>query len=97
MYFDPIKYQKTLKSFRNLNESVELEEETTEEQPKSKLSEIKANLSPDEAEQLDEYVDALKEIKKSIKVLIQKGMKGKQEPKEMDEVGGDMIHQIKYV
>jgi hypothetical protein len=96
MYFDPVKYQKTLKSFRNLNESVELEEETTEEQPKSKLSEIKANLLPEEAEQLEEYLDALKEIKKSVKKLIQKGMKGKK-PQEMDETGGDMMHQTKYV
>jgi hypothetical protein len=95
MYIDPVKYQKTLNSFRNLNESVELEE-ATKEQPKSKLSEIKANLLPEEAEQLEEYLDALKEIKKSVKKLIQKGMKGKK-PQEMDEVGGDMMHQTKYV
>jgi hypothetical protein len=43
------------------------------------------NLSPDEKEQLEEYVSSVKEIKKEIKKLIDKS-KGK----NIDETGGNM-------
>jgi len=57
------------------------------------IEKLKQGLSPDDAEQLEEYLDAMVEIKKSIKELLLKGSKAPQEHEMgMDEVGGDMMH-----
>jgi uncharacterized spore protein YtfJ len=71
-----------------------------EKKPKmsTKLESIKANLSPDDGDQLSEYIDALQEIMKSIKLLIKKSSKSKKSNKqEVDEVGGNMMHQYKSI
>lgn len=48
------------------------------------------NLSPDEKEKLEEYINSVKEIKKEIKKLVRKA-----EGKEMTEVGGNMSSGLK--
>ena len=57
-----------------------------------KLEHLKQNLLPEEQEQLEEYLDALQEIKKSIKELLLKGSKAPSEEGEMEEVGGNMMN-----
>jgi hypothetical protein len=57
-----------------------------------KFESIKQRLSPEDQEQLKEYLDSLKEIKKTIKELLLKGSKKHSDPHEMEEVGGDQMH-----
>jgi len=51
---------------------------------------LKQKLSPEEQEQLSEYLDSLKEIKKTIRELL---MKGASKPRgaEIEETGGNMM------
>jgi ribosomal protein L37AE/L43A len=56
-----------------------------------KLEHLKQNLSPDEKEQMEEYLDAISEIKKSIKELLLKGSKPVEDELGMNEVGGNMM------
>ena len=97
-YISPINYAQTLNTFKGGNfineESDELEEEEIEEAKPKKMSEarkklevIKQGLSPDKQEQLEEYLDAMEEIKKEITKLVGEGAHQVQE-----ETGGDQMH-----
>ena len=98
-YISPIQYSQVLNTFRGINE--EYEEETIEvpEIPNSnqqsplsgrgKVSELMANLSPEDREQLKEYADSLVEIKKEIRKILAKAKSGEI---SVDEIGGDMMH-----
>jgi phage-related protein len=92
-YISPINYAQTLNTFKGgnfINE--EAEEELEEVEPKKmsearkKLKVIKQGLSPDKQEQLEEYLDAMEEIKKEIKKLVEEGSH------QMQETGGDQMH-----
>jgi hypothetical protein len=96
-YISPINYAQTLNTFRAgtfINEEAEdaLEEDLEEVEPKKmsearkKLQVIKQGLSPDKQEQLEEYLDAMEEIKKEIKKLVEEGSH------QMQETGGDQMH-----
>lgn len=63
-----------------------------------KFEHLKQNLLPEDQEQLEEYLDALKEIKKSIKELLLKGSKAPEQELEIDmeETGGDMMHKYMH-
>jgi hypothetical protein len=61
-----------------------------------KLERLKQNLLPEEQEQLEEYLDAIVEIKKSIKELLLKGSKPAEDELGMEESGGDMMHKYMH-
>lgn len=99
-YISPIQYSQVLNTFRGINE--EYEEEITVDVPeipspeqqsplgsRGKVSELMANLSPEDREQLKEYADSLVEIKKEIRKILTKAKSGGD---SMDEIGGDMMH-----
>ena len=98
-YISPIQYSQVLNTFRGINE--EYEEETIEvpeipnpdqQSPlggRGRVSELMANLSPEDREQLKEYADSLVEIKKEIRKILTKAKSG---GNSMDEIGGDMMH-----
>lgn len=99
-YISPINYAQTLNTFKSgtfINEeSVDeevVEEEVEETAPKKmsparkKLEVIKQGLSLDKQEQLEQYLDAMEEIKKEIKKLVGEGADQVQE-----ETGGDQMH-----
>jgi len=52
---------------------------------------IRQNLSPEDQEQLREYMDTLKEVKRTIKELLLKGSKRSSDEHRIEE-GGDMMH-----
>ena len=94
-YISPINYAQTLNTFKGgnfINE--EAEEELEEVEPKKmsearkKLEVIKQGLSPDKQEQLEEYLDAMEEIKKEIKKLVGEAAH------QMQETGGNMMNRI---
>jgi len=96
-YISPINYAQTLNTFKAgtfINEESEevVEEEVEETAPKKmsparqKLEVIKQGLSPDKQEQLEEYLNAMEEIKKEIKKLVEEGSH------QMQETGGDQMH-----
>lgn len=102
-YISPINYAQTLNTFKAGNfineESGEevVEEEIEETAPKKmsparkKLEVIKQGLSPDKQEQLEEYLDAMEEIKKEIKKLIGEGAD------QVQETGGNMMNKILHI
>ena len=49
-------------------------------------------LNTDDREQLLEYLQSLKEIKKQIGMLIKKGKAGAMQEKIKEDTGGDMMH-----
>jgi len=57
-----------------------------------KLERLKQGLSPEDQEQLQEYLDSIVEIKKTIKELLLKGSRQHSDSHEMEEVGGNMMH-----
>jgi hypothetical protein len=57
-----------------------------------KLQRLKQGLSPEDQEQLQEYLDSIVEIKKTIKELLLKGSRQHSDSHEMEEVGGDQMH-----
>jgi len=56
-----------------------------------KYERLKQGLSDEDAEQLEEYLDSLKEIKKTIKELLLKGARQRSDSHEMEEIGGNMM------
>lgn len=96
-YISPINYAQTLNTFKAGNfineESDEVPQKEVEEAvPKKmsparkKLEVIKQGLSPDKQEQLEEYLDAMEEIKKEIKKLVGEGAD------QVQETGGNMMN-----
>ena len=79
-YLNPVEYSKYIKSL------MESDQDTTEEvvpvKGKMTMKERISRLSPDDKKKLEEYIDAIKEIKKEIHDLINK---------EAVEEGGDMM------
>lgn len=57
-----------------------------------KYERLKQGLSPEDAEQLQEYLDSIVEIKKTIKELLLKGSRQHSDEHEMEEAGGDQMH-----
>jgi len=80
-YLNPVEYSKYIKSL------MESDQDTTEEVVPVKgemtMKERISRLSPDDKKKLEEYIDAIKEIKKEIHDLINK---------EAMEEGGDMMN-----
>lgn len=80
-YLNPVEYSKYIKSL------MESDQDTTEEvvpvKGKMTMKERISRLSPDDKKKLEEYIDAIKEIKKEIHDLINK---------EAVEEGGDMMN-----
>ncbi len=80
-YLNPVEYSKYIKSL------MESDQDTTEEvvpvKGKITMKERISRLSPDDKKKLEEYIDAIKEIKKEIHDLINK---------EAVEEGGDMMN-----
>jgi hypothetical protein len=85
-YIDPIKYSKQLKKFSNLNENREVSEMSIppDGHKKMTLSEKVKSLSPEKREELNQYVETIKEIKKKINEMLE------ETPKKVDETGGNM-------
>jgi len=69
-YVDPVKYSKAILSLME-DESVEMEETVPVEGTMSMKERVK-KLSPDDQKKLKEYIDAIKEIKKEIRELMNK-------------------------
>jgi uncharacterized protein (DUF1697 family) len=99
-YISPINYAQTLNTFKAgtfINEESEevVEEEIEETAPKKmsparqKLEVIKQGLSPDKQEQIEEYLNAMEEIKKEIKKLV-----GEAAHQVKEETGGNMMNRI---
>jgi len=78
-YVKPVDYSKMIKS---LKENESMADETVEVKGELSLKERIAKLSPDEKTKLEEYVNALKEIKKEISELLNK-------PSMEEETGGN--------
>lgn len=85
-YIDPIKYSKQLKKFSNLNENREVSEMAVPHDGYKKvpLSEKIKSLSPEKQEELKQYVETIKEIKRKISEILE------ETPKKVDETGGNM-------
>jgi lipoate-protein ligase A len=79
-YVDPVKYSKAILSLME-DESM-AQEETIPVKGTMSMKERVGNLSPDDKKKLEEYIDAIKEIKKEIRELINKDA--------ISETGGDM-------
>jgi hypothetical protein len=69
-YVDPVKYSKAILALME-DESMP-KEETVPVQGTMSMKERVGKLSPDDKKKLEEYIDAIKEIKKEIKELINK-------------------------
>jgi hypothetical protein len=69
-YVDPVKYSKAILALME-DESMPQEETVPVQGPMS-MKERVGKLSPDDKKKLEEYIDAIKEIKKEIKELINK-------------------------
>ena len=69
-YVDPVKYSKAILSLME-DESMPKEETVPVKGTKS-MKERVGKLSPDDKKKLEEYIDAIKEIKKEIQELINK-------------------------
>jgi hypothetical protein len=69
-YIDPVKYSKAILSLME-DESMPKEETVPVKGTKS-MKERVGKLSPDDKKKLEEYIDAIKEIKKEIQELINK-------------------------
>jgi CRISPR/Cas system CSM-associated protein Csm4 (group 5 of RAMP superfamily) len=69
-YVDPVKYSKAILALME-DESMPKEETVQVKDPNS-MKERVGKLSPDDKKKLEEYIDAIKEIKKEIKELINK-------------------------
>ena len=69
-YVDPVKYSKAILSLME-DESMP-QEETIPVKGNMSMKERVSNLSPDDKKKLEEYIDAIKEIKKEIHELINK-------------------------
>ena len=80
-YLDPVKYSKAILALME-DESMP-QEETVPVQGTMSMKERVGKLSPDDKKKLEEYIDAIKEIKKEIKELINK-------KEAVDEDGGNM-------
>jgi len=61
---------------------------------RKKFERIKQGLSMEDQEQLKEYLDSLKEIKKTIKELLLKGSRSHSDS-HLEETGGNMMHRWK--
>lgn len=83
-YIDPIKYSKHLKTFSNINENKEMPEMAIPPDGYKKVSmkEKIAKLSQGEIEELNQYFEAIKEIKRKINEIVNGAGK-------VEEVGGD--------
>jgi hypothetical protein len=81
-YIDPVKYSKAILSLME-DESMP-QEETIPVKGNMTMKERVSNLSPDDKKKLEEYIDAIKEIKKEIHELINK--------EAIAEEGGDMMN-----
>ena len=79
-YVDPVKYSKAILALME-DESMP-KEETVPVQGTMSMKERVSKLSPDDKKKLEEYIDAIKEIKKEIKELINK-------KETIAEVGGN--------
>ncbi len=69
-YVDPVKYSKAILSLME-DESMS-QEETIPVKGTMSMKERVSNLSPDDKKKLEEYINAIKEIKKEIHELINK-------------------------
>jgi hypothetical protein len=69
-YVDPVKYSKTILALME-DESMP-KEETIPVKGTMSMKERVGKLSPDDKKKLEEYIDAIKEIKKEIHELINK-------------------------
>lgn len=69
-YVDPVKYSKAILSLME-DESI-AQEETVPVKGTMSMKERVGQLSPDDQKKLKEYIDAIKEIKKEIRELINK-------------------------
>lgn len=67
-YVDPVKYSKAILALME-DESMPKEETVQVKDPKSMRERVRS-LSPDNQEQLKQYIEAIKEIKNEIKELI---------------------------
>ena len=83
-YINPIKYSKHLKTFSNIKESEEMPEMAIPPDGHKKVSmkEKISNLSQGEIEELKQYFEAIKEIKRKINEIVNGAGK-------VEEVGGD--------
>ena len=81
-YVDPVKYSKAILALME-DESMP-KEETVPVEGNMSMKERVSNLSPDDKKKLEEYIDAIKEIKKEIHELINK--------EAIAEEGGDMMN-----
>ena len=79
-YINPVEYSKKIMSL--MEEETSVSEDTIPVQGQMTMKERISKLSPDEKKKLEEYVAALKEIKKEIHELLHKD--------QVEEVGGNM-------
>lgn len=79
-YINPVEYSKKIMSL--MEDETEVSEDTIPVKGKMTMKERISKLSPDEKKKLEEYMNALKEIKKEIHELLHKD--------QMEESGGNM-------
>ena len=80
-YLNPVEYSKYIKSLMESDHNPK--EEVIPVKGEMTMKERISRLSPDDKKKLEEYIDAIKEIKKEIHDLINK---------EAVEEGGDMMN-----
>jgi hypothetical protein len=83
-YIDPVKYTKSLKKLNENEDTFEMSKSQMEE-PLTMRERI-SEMSPDNKKKLKEYINAVKEIKKSIEELIN----GKDSMEEGGNVSKDL-------
>jgi hypothetical protein len=79
-YVNPVEYSKKIMSL--MEDEIPVSEDTVPVKGEMTMKERISKLSPDEKTKLQEYVDAIKEIKKEIYELLHKD--------QVEEAGGNM-------